>query len=302
MSGRVLGLASAFVIACGSNDIAPDEPQRAPDERPDAGGDAPPAPTPGGPSTYRASPVIVRSGIYDANETTSCGFGGGCINAFLYFAAAPAIKSGELPASYDGVEAYDRLTWASNFQGPNRYPNESERVQWEWSIDNTESTTAPRYLGKGECAGVRASGGECFEALPNQPACAASCILLEHDGRCECSTRLAMDNAGGGPALLTTWGRQKVAQVSVRTYPVVHAVETVAAPDAFTVLLVEVMEDDEGFGNDRVGSFELDRRDCKAVFDAGKDRGWSAPRTYRGDGARDKDIAFVEYKLWCERR
>lgn len=298
-------LGSVLAVACGSPDAPPSGSPPLPDSRDGGQGSVtttpPSAVVPVGPATFRASPVILRAGIYDANETSSCSIGG-CVNAFLYFAAAPALKSGRVPETYDGDERYDTTTWASNFQGPNRYPNETERVQWEWSIDNTESA-APRYLGSGECAGVRAQGQVCFEALPNAAACANGCIYYEHSGACQCSGRLHMDNAGAAPAVLTTWGKQKIAQVSARRYPLVHAVETVSAVDQLTKLVVEVREDDEGLGDDYVGSFEVDRRDCKAqVFDAGKTRGWTAPRTYLGDGgARDKDIAFVEYKIWCER-
>ena len=307
---RALSAAVVFAFAaCGGSapfDETPAEDAGTSNGRSDAGSDAggepPPPAVDAGPFTYRASPVIVRTGVFDANETTNCGFGGGCVNAFFYFAAAPSVKSGDLPATLDGVETYDTTAWASNFQGPNRYPNESARVQWEWSIDNTESATAPRYLGKGECAQVRAEGLQCFEAIANASACSLACVLFEHSGACECSDRLLMDNAGGAPAIKTTWGKQQIAQVSARVYPLVLGVETVSSPDAFTTMVIEVMEDDEGLANDVTGSFEVDRRGCKDVFASGKARGWSSPRTFQGNGTTNKDIAFVDYKLWCERR
>jgi hypothetical protein len=248
---------------------------------------------------YVAAPVIVRSGVYDANETSSCTFGG-CVIAFMYFAAASGAKVDALPRTLDGLETYDVDAWASNFEGPNRVLRQSAHQQWEWSIDNTESG-APRYLGKGECSAVRAEGRPCFEAIRGAPTCGPSCTLFEHSNACECNEKLVLDNVAGGPAVATTWGRRKIAQVSTRVYPLVYAREVVRDPSRFTVASIVVKEDDEGFFNDTVGTFAIDRRRCQSdVFSKGLARGWTSETRYEG-GDGDGDIAFVDYRLWCER-
>lgn len=247
------------------------------------------------PRTFRAFPVVVGSAVFDANETTSCAFGAGCLNSFMYFADAGEAKAGTLPDTYDGVERYDTNAFASNFQGVNLYTGESAFHQWEWSIDNTESTT-PRYLGRGECRELRRSGIPCFEALQGAAPCASSCVLYEHDGSCECSTRLRMNNLGAAPAIKTTWGAQRIAQVSKRIYPLVYADETVSAPDAFTTKTMIVKEDDEGIANDTVGRFVVDRSACRVdVFARGMSKGWTTVRRHLGEG----DIAFVDVRIWC---
>jgi hypothetical protein len=251
-------------------------------------------------ASYVAAPVIVRSGVYDANETTSCGIGG-CAIAFMYFASAGGAKVGALPQTLDGVETYDVDAWASNFEGPDRIQRQSAHRQWEWSIDNTEAS-APRYLGKGECSLVRAAGLACFEAIRGAAPCAPSCTLFEHDGECECSEKLVLDNLAAAPAIPTTWGRRKVAQVSTRVYPLVYARQAVRDPSLFTVASVVVKEDDEGIFNDTVGKFAIDRRRCASeVFATGATSGWTTVTRYLGDGAGDGDIAFVDYRLWCQR-
>jgi hypothetical protein len=139
----------------------------------------------------------------------------------------------------------------------------------------------------------------CHEAIPAAAPCAIGCVLYEHSGTCECSERLRMNNAGASPAIRTTWGKQQVAQVSKRVYPLVYARESVSSPNMFTTKTMVIREDDEGFINDTVGSFVLDRGACRAdVFAQGLPSGWTGVKRHFGDG----DIAFVDVKFWCSSR
>jgi len=63
-----------------------------------------------------------------------------------------------------------------------------------------------------------------------------------------------------------------------------------------------VKEDDEGFLNDTVGRFQVDRRPCQdEVFARGQTRGWTSEHTWKNAGGADKDVAFVTYRLFCDR-